>query len=176
MSGHASKQSGSNLVTCKFVSTSSHFSKPQVDVPAADINRFWELENEVFDRAEISVLDKNVIDLWDNECRKVYGHYELPIPWKNPEEELLDNSVIAHKWLDNLVRHLHYDGLYEIYDQEINKLLDANYAELLPSESLQNTTNVWYLLHHCIQTCNLSVSLTSCMLFSIAPRITITVL
>ena len=84
-------------------------------------------------------------------CRKVDGQDELPILWKNPEEELLDNSVIAHKHLDNLVRCLRHDGLCERYDQEVNKILDANYAELVPNESLQNVMLVWYLLHHCIQ-------------------------
>ena len=48
----------SNRVSCNFVSTSPHFSKPQVDVPVADINRLWELENEGLDRLEMSVLDK----------------------------------------------------------------------------------------------------------------------
>ena len=45
LSGHANKQSVSNLVICNFVSTSPHFSKTQVDMPVADINRLWELEN-----------------------------------------------------------------------------------------------------------------------------------
>ena len=47
LSGHANKQSVSNLVICNFVSTSPHFSKPHVDVLVADINRLWELENEL---------------------------------------------------------------------------------------------------------------------------------
>ena len=35
---------------------------------------------------------------------------------------------------------LNREGLYARYDQEITKLLDAKYAELVPVESLQNAT------------------------------------
>ena len=79
---------------CNFVSTSPGvMSKPQDAVPIADINCLWELDNEGLVRPEMSILDKNVIDFWDETYRTVEVHYELPIPWKNPSEELPNNCV-----------------------------------------------------------------------------------
>ena len=41
--------------------------------------------------------DKSVIDLWDRDCVKVDGHYQLPIPWKNRDSPLPNNFRLQNR-------------------------------------------------------------------------------
>ena len=115
-----------------------------------DINKLWEIDNEGFEKSDMSILDKRVINLWDTQCKKVNGHYELPIPWKDPEESLPNNFVLAEKQLHNLIGRLDWDKLYDRYDNEITKLLDSKYAELVPPEEIYSAKRIWYLPYHVV--------------------------
>ena len=96
--------------------------------------------------------DKSVIDLWDRECVKIDGHYQLPIPWKNRDSPLPNNFQVAKSRLDSLCKKLKRDNLTERYDQEITKLLANGYAEKVPDNEISNAQRVWYLPHHSVIT------------------------
>ena len=49
------------------------------------------------DHESLSQDDKHVIDLWDESCKKVDNHYELPIPLKDPEESIPNNFVVVQE-------------------------------------------------------------------------------
>ncbi|KAJ8043465.1 hypothetical protein HOLleu_10558 [Holothuria leucospilota] len=109
-----------------------------------DVSRLWEIENEGIGPSSWSREDKLVIDLWDRECRKVDGHYELPIPWRDRSEPLPNNFVVAKPRLDNLHKRLLKEGIYDRYNAEIAKLLERGYAEEVPrSELLNQTSSGW---------------------------------
>ena len=93
-----------------------------------------------------------MIDLWDRECVKVDGHYQLPIPWKNRDSPLPNNFQLAKSRLDSLRKKLKRDNLTEHYDQEITKLLANGYAEKVPENEISNAQRVWYLPHHSVIT------------------------
>ena len=78
------------------------------------------------------------------------SHYELPIPWKDPEKDIPNNIVLAQKRLNNLVKCLQRKNLYTRYDDEISKLL----AEVVPEDAVHNAKCIWYLLHHCVHNPN----------------------
>ena len=46
----------------------------------SEVSKMWKFENERFDECSWSQRDKDVIELWDSESRKVDGHFEIPIP------------------------------------------------------------------------------------------------
>ena len=114
----------------------------------SDINRLWEIENGSFTDNALSVDDKRVLELWDNTCKLIDGHYMLPIPWKSPEESIPNNFSLALNRLDNLVKRLTKVDMLVRYDQEIRKLIDSKYAEVIPSHALYDTDRIYYLPHH----------------------------
>ena len=77
-------------------------------------------------------------------CKKVDGHYQLPIPWKNRDSPLPNNFQVAKSRLDSLCKKLKRDNLPERYDQEITKLLANGHAEKVPENEISNAQRVWY--------------------------------
>ena len=53
-----------STVVCNFVSTSiADCSTPSYACPIQDINKLWEIDNEGFEKSDMSILDKRVINL-----------------------------------------------------------------------------------------------------------------
>lgn len=113
----------------------------------------WNLEHEdlVGDEYCMSQNEQKVVELWDKECVKVNGHYEIPIPWK-PDVKLPINLVMARSRLASLKASLERKGLISLYGGEIQKLLSKGYAELVPSNAGMNLDKVWYLPHQAVIT------------------------
>ena len=93
-------------------------------------------------------MKKRVVDLWDKECHKVDGHYEIPIPWR-PDLQLPDYLVMAMSRLKSLKGKR---GLTFVYDGEMKKLLENAFAELVPDNSRPVSGHVWYLAHQVVIT------------------------
>lgn len=117
------------------------------------VNSLWAIENAGLSRDEPSWSqnDKRVIQLWDKECRKVDGRYEIPIPWK-PHVQLSNNSFMAMSRLKSLQKNLAKRDLFSMYDQEIQRLLTHDYAEIIPLDEVHIPSQVWYLPHHAVVT------------------------
>ncbi|KAJ8041442.1 hypothetical protein HOLleu_12255 [Holothuria leucospilota] len=116
------------------------------------INQLWLLENEGLEGYSWSDEDKSVMELWNQECRLIDGHYELPIPWKDRNDPLPNNYVVAKSRLDSLMKRLRGQDLVDRYQIEINKLLDNGYAEVVPYNEIHTARHVWYLPHHAVIT------------------------
>ena len=130
----------SKSVISHFVSASSLDDK---------LNDLWKLENDgINDDIEcLSHDDKKVINLWNENVESVDGHYMLPIPWK--EKIVMPNNVsVARSRLFSLTSMLKKKGLYDRYDNEIQKLFVAGYAEEVPSGEVSEKT--WYLPHQAV--------------------------
>ena len=152
-----------STVVCSFVSTSiADCFTPSYACPIQDIDKLWEIDNEGFEKSSMTVLDKCVINLWDTRCKKINGHYELPISWKDPEESLPNNFVVADKRLHNLIGRLDQDSLYDIYDNTITKLLNSKYGMqswfLLMKSMLLSISGIYLIMLFSIR-----ISLISCM-------------
>ncbi|XP_038071202.1 uncharacterized protein LOC119740069 [Patiria miniata] len=120
-------------------------------LPAEDVSKLWKIENEGLECSSWSQEDKSVIKLWDQEHRKIDGHYELPIPWRDRAESLPNNFVVAKSRLDSLDKRLVAGGLYPKYSAEIDKLLCKGYAERIPPDEMTGE-RIWYLPHHAVIT------------------------
>ena len=107
-------------------------------------------EDDLSEERGFSRQDQNVLKLWDENCRQVDGHYELPIPWKEGVEFSDNKGVVAHR-LHSLKENLSKKGMYERYDAEIRKLLEKGYAEQVPKEQIRSKER-WYLPHHPVVT------------------------
>ena len=112
------------------------------------VERMWEMENDIDDKS-YSIEDTKVIDLWDREIKRENGHYVLPIPWRKGYADLPNNRFVAQCWLESLTKRLHRTGLTEIYNENIQKMLDCGYAERVPQNELcLNDGTIWYIPHH----------------------------
>ena len=94
ISGNTLTGKPSNQIISHFISTSTI---------EEDVNKLWKLENEGLDGYgnTWSQEDKQVISMWDREVQYEDGHFVLPIPWKNRNEPLPNNFVIARSRLDS---------------------------------------------------------------------------
>lgn len=141
LSGNLSRSSATPSVFCHFISS---ISDPVSSEPCERMSESFSFDDEI----GMSWEDRQVIALWDREVRKEGGHYELPIPWRNPEEALPNNFALAKGRLDSLVKRLSKEGLYERYNREIERLLDSGYAEVVPTDQLHRSDRIFYLPHH----------------------------
>ena len=114
------------------------------------VERLWQMENDMNDTGgSYSVEDREVIDLWEREIKQENGHYVLPIPWRNGCANLPNNKCIAEHRLNGLTKRLDKTGMTEVYDQNIQKLVQNGYAERVPENELnRNDGSVWYIPHH----------------------------
>ena len=111
-------------------------------------NKLWGIDHELADIQSMSVEDSNVIKRWDKECKLIEGHVQLPLPWKQEPPHLPDNYEMDHKRLVSLKKRLDRENRYELYDVEINKLLNKGYAEHVPPDELNVAPLKWYIPHH----------------------------
>ncbi len=93
------------------------------------VNKLWAIENEdLTGPLVISPEDEHVIALWDANIDLSNGHYVLPIPWKK-DCAMPNNFEMAMSHLKSLKSSLERRGLYQKYDEEIQKMLSKGYSE-----------------------------------------------
>jgi len=138
INGPSSPVTVNQRVVSHFVTTSS------ID---KDFEGLWRIEDEGVARDEVtwSVEDRRVMKLWDATCVTMYGHYQIPIPWK-PGAPFPNNFTMAKSRLMTNIASLKKRGLFGNYDAEIMKLIDEGYAERIPTGS--ESRHIWYLPHH----------------------------
>ena len=83
--------------------------------------------------------------MWDANCTKLNGHFEIPIPWRD-NVQVSNNVSLALKRLKSLKSSISKKGIAFQYNAEITKLLDKGYAEPVPIDRLESS-EVWYLPH-----------------------------
>ena len=116
------------------------------------VERFWKLDDlGQINNGSLSVIDKQVIDLWSQGAVKEAGHYTLPIPFKKRPPPLPRNYVMAKHRLDLLGKRLRRDpNLMQEYVTGIHDALRQGYAEEVTDVQRQDEY-VWYLPHHPVQ-------------------------
>ena len=132
----------SRSVISHFISTTSLEEKVQ---------NLWKLENEGFSKCvnSLSQEDQKVLKFWDDECKLIDDHYQLPIPWKS-NVNVPNNIVMAESRLKSLEISLSKKGLRSQYGEEMNKMFLHGYAEVIPVEEISCADKVWYLPHHVV--------------------------
>lgn len=115
-----------------------------------DLERLWDIERDVAhcDKTGMSVEDKKVVMLWDQEIQTSENHYQIPIPFRD-DVNLPNNVSLATSRLMSLGKSLVKRNLFERYDQEIMRLCDKHYAEKIPVYDVARS-NVWYLPHQAV--------------------------
>lgn len=80
------------------------------------------------------------------------GHYEMPLPLRNPMLQFSNNKVIAQQRLEALTKRLQRDPEYrEKYLYLLafmSDLFHKHYAEVVPEQELGQDVTACYLPHH----------------------------
>ena len=143
LNGTSSTNVSGRRVTTNFISTS---------VLDEKINKLWEMEEEgiIQESLELSVDDKKVIELWDTQCEIVDDHFQLPIPWKDPDVIMPDNLNVALHRLQSLRASLGKKSMLQDYDQQINHMVAQGYAEHISGDYNERPKKCWYLPTHAV--------------------------
>jgi len=100
----------------------------------------------------VSMDDKSVLSLWDDSVELVDGQYQLPIPWNNGKTltSFPNNRFMAECRHKSLLRRFDSDEEFKSkYEQSMDCMISAGYAEEVPQEEVGRDDGcVWYLPHH----------------------------
>ena len=97
-----------------------------------------------------SVEDKRTVKFLDEETKRVDGRYEVPLLWKDRNDALPNNRVVAEHRLNLLERRLQRDTeLANRYKKTIENDAAKGYIKKLTETELDiPVKQQWYLLHH----------------------------
>ncbi|KAK3730096.1 hypothetical protein QZH41_003649 [Actinostola sp. cb2023] len=102
------------------------------------------------DDSSLSQEDKEFLSIADQGTRRVDGHYELPLPFRDPNVVMPNNRVQAEKragWQRK--KMLRNDEYHRDYTNFINTTIAKGYTRKVPKESTDaKPGKVWYLPHH----------------------------
>lgn len=109
----------------------------------------WELETlGISDPSEQRTREESALAAKDFFLRTIIinseSRYEVRLPWLEDHPDLPSNYNIAKKRLDNTVKKLQKEGLFESYDQILKEWLDENVIEEVLDA---NTSEAHYLPH-----------------------------
>lgn len=122
------------------------------DVSIADklkamyLNDFNECESE---RRSLSVEDKKFVEIMEQEGRLVGNHHELPLPLRNPNPELPDNTDMVVKRLRSVEKRMLKDSKYNTdYIQFMSKMISCGYARKADPHQKVPEGMKWLVPHH----------------------------
>ena len=120
---------------------------------ALQLERFWKLDfgdSLLNNKPCMSVDDSKALAIMESSLKKVDGHYQLGLPWKNSNPFMPRNRVLAVQRLNSLRRKLlHNEEIFKKYCITMNDYLDKGFAVKVPDEDLHVTNRpVWFLPHH----------------------------
>ena len=107
-------------------------------------------EKDYEEKREMSVEDKEFMDLTTKSVTVKNGHYYLPLPFRDKDVRLPNNHDVAAQRTLSLSRRFRKDQIYAAeYKTFMENVLQKGYAEKVPQEELQGTDgHVWYIPHH----------------------------
>ena len=147
------------LVTCEIGGTrlDSRFAINTLTkemIKPSDVGRMFEIDFSEKDQGDIALSrdDRKFLEIVKSGVRhRPDGHYEMPLPIKEPNLVLPNNRALAYSRLKPLKkRGRTSDETYrKHYVEFMNSVIQNNYAELVPQNKTQiERKAVWYIPHH----------------------------
>ena len=128
--------------------TNSHIQLEQLN---QRVENLWNIDNDNESTLSWSGEDQRVYDMWQVKTELNDNRYTVPIPWRPGRPCFPNNRYSADKRLESTLKKLNKTGMYEVYNENMQKLVRDGHAELVPSERLgRDDGAVWYLPHHAV--------------------------
>ncbi|XP_003724582.2 uncharacterized protein LOC100890015 [Strongylocentrotus purpuratus] len=140
-----SKSDESQRISAHHVSVQADINQQLVDMFNQDFS-----ERVINDKPEKSRQDRQFIDSVEGSIQHVDGHYEIGLPLKSQSMKMPNNKPQAEQRLAHLQRKfMRQPQFHREYKDFMHKVIDKNYAEMVPDKELQKKNGeVWYIPHH----------------------------
>ena len=133
--------------TCHFA-----FKVHAQEVSPMQVAKLFDQDFEVcLSEQKLSIEDRQFLKIMEDEIhQRDDGHFEAPLPLKNPEIKLPNNKHMAMQRLAGLRKRLTRDQEFrKDYGIFMDEMLEKGYAEPVPDEELQlQDGKVWFVPHH----------------------------
>lgn len=108
------------------------------------------VENQCNERAEMSVEDKQFMNIMSDSAVLKDGHYCLKLPFRKPEVRMPNNKQVAQQRAQYLLKRFQKDQLFfEEYKEFMHNVSMEGHSEIIPQEQLKHEEGkVWYIPHH----------------------------
>lgn len=112
------------------------------------VNNQFKLENFDVNEDKNEVENSKVVEFAEKTLKKVDGHYEVCLPWKENVTTLPDSLPLAKQRLLHLERTLLKDNkLKNSYKSQMEKLFKTGYARKINFADLKKVQRYWILPH-----------------------------
>ena len=96
---------------------------------------------------EVSQDDLKFLEIMNSEVRKIDGHYEIPLPFREKDTTIVSNFQMAEKRLFSLKRRFDRDEKFkQDYVSSLSWLLEKGYAKKVTDIYPEGTN--WFIPHH----------------------------
>ncbi|XP_068704307.1 uncharacterized protein [Montipora foliosa] len=117
------------------------------------LEQFWKIENYGLSpnsKESMSLEDKRALAVMENSATMVDGHYQVALPWREPNPYLPNNRSMAERRLFLLKKRLLQDSkLFDGYKATMENYLDKGHARRVPDHEMNaHDRPLWYLPHH----------------------------
>ena len=110
--------------------TNSHIQLEQFN---QKVENLWNIDNENESTLSWSGEDQRVYDMWQDKTELNDNRYTVPIPWRPGRPCFPNNRYSADKRLESTLKKLNKTGMYEVYNENMQKLVRDGHAELVPN-------------------------------------------
>lgn len=137
----------SNRITVKEVESIKEVMTPQSVLTMFELDFNDRSKNS--DSYGLSQEDKAFLETVSQGIQHVNGHYELPLPFRNPDVSLPNNRHQAVKRAEWQKKKMRDEKYHEDYVNFINDNINKGYAKKVPDDKLTASPGkVWHIPHH----------------------------
>ncbi len=101
------------------------------------------------EKQSLSQEDRKFISIMENNCQRIEGHYQLPLPFRNKNIKMPYNKNMAiQRALPLKRKFIKNPKFHADYAEFMNKLMEKGYAQRCETESKGHDWNGWIIPHH----------------------------
>lgn len=108
------------------------------------------VEHQFNENTEMSVEDKQFMDIMSKSAVLKDGHYYLKLPFRNPEVKVPNSKQVAQQRAQYLLKRFQKDKLFfEEYKEFMHNVGVEGHSEIIPLNQVEHEEGkVWYVPHH----------------------------
>ena len=108
------------------------------------------VEQHCDEHAELSVEDKQFMEIMSSSATLTNGHYYLKLPFRDSNVVMPNNKQVAQQRAQQLLKRFKRDqSFFEEYKGFMQDVSTEGYAEIIPQDQLSHEEGkVWFLPHH----------------------------
>ena len=114
------------------------------------VEKFWKTEFVDLissSKVSMSVEDQQALKIMEGSSKKVSGHYQIALPWRQQSPYLPNNRILADHRLQLLKKKFLYDHkLFESYTATVHDYISKGNAQRVPKEELAGLFGIFHTM------------------------------